>query len=239
MVRSHHRRRGSAAILTCSPSASDSSPPQPVLRRGALGAIQTGNDTMGSGMRGAARCSSRHGAGASQHLGAHRKRGRRVHQGAGRRRGGHRHRAVSAGRAGGGDRRHRSLPRPAAATRDVHPAIREGVVPSIRPRRDRRRGGPDAAPQRRAASRDRRQRDGDRHRDSADHRHRLECHRHQHQPGLRPEPGRVTTRRSRRSEPVLRLAWPSWHRRPTRTSTAWGSTGRPRPRTCTSSTASR
>ncbi len=33
--------------------------------------------------------------------------------------------------------------------------------------------------------------------------------------------------------------WPSWHRRPTRTSTAWASTGRPLPRTCTSSTGSR
>ena len=161
---------------------------------------------MGSGMRGAARSRPCHGAGASQHLGAHRKRGRRGHQDAGRRRGGHRHLAVSAGRAGGGDRRHRSLPGPAAATRDVHPAIREGVVPSVRPRGDRRRGGPDAAPQRRAAARDRRQRDGDGHRDSADHRRRLERHRHQRQPGLRPEPGGVPAGRPRRGEPVVRLA---------------------------------
>ena len=61
------------------------------------------------------------------------------HQGAGRRRGGDRHLPHPAGRAGGGDRRHRPLPRPAASPRHLHPALREGDLPALLPERHRRR----------------------------------------------------------------------------------------------------
>ena len=99
------------------------------------------------------------GPGPGEHLGAHRYGGRLGHEGASGRRGGDCHLALTAGRTGGDHRCHRSVPGSTAAARLVHPALREGVLPSLFPERHRGRRGPDPPLERRAASRGRRHRD--------------------------------------------------------------------------------